>query len=54
MLSGSLDIKELLNVLRDEVPTASEEDAQWFLGMVDTDNSNSVSFGEYPSNQTLL
>jgi hypothetical protein len=45
--SGALDKTELLNILREEVPDSKEEDAQWFLGMVDTDNSNTVSFGEY-------
>jgi hypothetical protein len=49
-----LDIKELLNVLRDEVPTATEEDAKWFLGMVDMDGSNTVSFGEYPEYNRIM
>jgi hypothetical protein len=43
-----------LNVLREEVPTATPEDAKWFLGMVDTDHSETLSFGEYPLTQHLL
>ena len=45
--SGSLDVKELLNLLKEEVPDSTDKDAQWFLGMVDADNSNNVSFAEY-------
>lgn len=45
--SGTLDVKELLNLLREEIPDTTEKDAQWFLGMVDADGSNTLTFGEY-------
>ncbi len=44
---GALNVGELLNVLREEIPTAKEEDAKWILKMTGMEGAKSLIFADY-------